>query len=121
VDLLQLAVKNGTALRADALSIYLEKCHKEFSSKIFAALYRDGSSVTAKALENYVLYCADAPGAKAANALALEACADLADETADTIRELEQETSPRIQQQLREAIDRKVSEMIRLLESVRPG
>lgn len=57
----------------------------------------------------------------AANALALEACADLADETADTIRELEQETSPRIQQQLREAIDRKVSEMIRLLESVRPG
>ena len=49
------------------------------------------------------------------------ASADLADETADTIRELEEETSPRVQQQLRDAIDRKVGEMIRLLESVRIG
>jgi len=71
VELLQLAVKNGTALRADALSIYLEKCPDRFSPQVFAALYKDASSVSNKALENYVLFCKDAPAVKAENALAL--------------------------------------------------
>jgi len=71
VELLQLSVKNGTALRADALSTYLEKCADTFSPQIFAALYKDASSVSNKALENYVLRCKDAPAVKPQNALTL--------------------------------------------------
>ena len=71
VELIQLAVKNGTMLRADALSIYLEQCADQFAPQLFAALYSNGSSVTAKALENYVLRCKDAPAVKPNNALIL--------------------------------------------------
>lgn len=71
VELVQLAVRNGTAIRADALSIYLEKCYKEFAPQLFALLYTDSSKVTAKAMENYVLRCKDAPSVKAKNAHAL--------------------------------------------------
>lgn len=71
VELVQLAVKNGTALRADALSTYLEKCPDRFSPQLFALLYRDSSSVTQKALENYVLRCKDDPAVKPQNAVAL--------------------------------------------------
>ena len=71
VELVQLAMTKGTALRADALSVYLETCAKTFSSELFALLYRDTSSVTQKAIENYVLHCADSPAVKARNAAAL--------------------------------------------------
>lgn len=71
VELIQLAVKNGTALRSDALSTYLERCPDRFSPQVFALLFKDASSVTTKALENYVLRCADAPAVKANNALTL--------------------------------------------------
>ena len=66
-----MAVRNGTSIRADALSIYLEKCYNEFAPKLFALLYSDSSKVTAKAMENYVLRCKNAPAVKARNANAL--------------------------------------------------
>ena len=71
VELVQMAVKNGTALRADALNIYLENCAANFEPKLFALLYRDSSKVSPKAMENYVLRCKDAPAVKAKNAAAL--------------------------------------------------
>lgn len=72
VELVQLALKNGTVLRADALSIYLERCSGEpFSPALFALLYRDASIVTGKAMENYVLYCKDSPAVKTRNAVTL--------------------------------------------------
>lgn len=71
VELVQLAVRNGTTIRADALSIYLEKCASQFAPELFALLYSDSSKVTAKALENYVLRCKDNPSVKAKNAYAL--------------------------------------------------
>lgn len=74
VELVQLAVKNGTLLRADALSIYLERCAEQFSPQLFALLYKDASSVTQKALENYVLRCNDSPAVKVRNAGAMASC-----------------------------------------------
>ena len=71
VELVQLAVKNGTVLRADALSSYLETCSGSFSPQLFALLYSDSCSVTQKAIENYVLICQDSPAVKARNACAL--------------------------------------------------
>ena len=71
VELVELALKNGTALRADALSIYLERCADTFEPMLFALLYRNASSVTQKALENYVLKCQDSPAVKVKNAAAL--------------------------------------------------
>ena len=71
VELVQLAVRNGTDIRSDALSIYLEKCSSQFAPELFALLYSDSSKVTAKALENYVLRCKDSPLVKAKNAYAL--------------------------------------------------
>lgn len=71
VELVQTAVRNGTVLRADALSIYLERCANFFAPEVFALLYKDGSSVSQKAIENYVLSCADAPAVKAQNARTL--------------------------------------------------
>lgn len=55
VELTQLALKNGTALRADALSIYLERCADQFAPELFALLYRENCSISPKALENYLL------------------------------------------------------------------
>jgi len=71
VELVQMALKNGTALRADALNIYLESCADKFEPQLFALLYRTGSTVSPKAMENYVLRCKDAPAMKAKNAAAL--------------------------------------------------
>ena len=65
------ALQSGTALRADALSLYLEKCPRDFSSELFGALYMESSSISAKALENYVLICRDDPSVKVQNANAL--------------------------------------------------
>lgn len=70
-ELVQLAMKNGTALRADALSIYLEQCADRFSPELFALLYTGSGSVTQKAIENYVLHCKDSPAVKVQNASAL--------------------------------------------------
>lgn len=70
-ELVQLVIRNGTGLRADALSIYLEQCADRFSPKLFSLLYKDSSSVTQKALENYVLRCRDYPSVKVQNAAAL--------------------------------------------------
>ena len=69
--LLQMAMQNGTMLRADALSNYLEKCADDFSPQLFRLLYTEGSSVSAKALENYVLRCKDTPAEKLNNTIAL--------------------------------------------------
>lgn len=71
VELVQMALKNGTVLRADALSIYLERCADKFEPMLFALLYRSASSVTQKALSNYVLKCQDSPAVKVKNAAAL--------------------------------------------------
>ena len=71
VELVQMAVRNGTAIRSDALSIYLEKCYQDYSPKLFALLYSDSSKVTAKAMENFVLRCKDSSAVKAKNAYAL--------------------------------------------------
>lgn len=71
VELVQMALKSGTALRADALSVYLERCSSQFAPELFALLYRDSCSVTQKALENYVLQCKDSPVVKVQNAYAL--------------------------------------------------
>lgn len=71
LQLLTNATRNGTILRADALSVYLEKCAGDFSPQLFRALYTEGSSVSAKALENYVLYCPGQPEEKLRNAVAL--------------------------------------------------
>ena len=65
------AIQSGTILRADALSLYLENCPRDFSSELFGALYMESSTISAKALENYVLYCNDDPSVKVQNANAL--------------------------------------------------
>lgn len=67
----QQALQSGTALRADALSIYLESCARDFSPELFSALYLEASTISAKALENYVLLCHDAASVKVSNALDL--------------------------------------------------
>ena len=71
VELLQLANRNHGNLRADALSVYLENCIDRFSPLIFGALYRDSSTVSPKALQNYVLGYRDCEGAKVRNAVSL--------------------------------------------------
>ena len=71
VELVQLAMKNGTTLRADALSIYLERCADQFRPELFALLYKETGTITQKALENYVLRCKDSSEAKIQNAAAL--------------------------------------------------
>lgn len=71
--LVELAQKNGTVLRSDALSVYLERCPEQFAPGIFALLYRDSCTVSGKALENYVLRCKDDPAVKVLNAKALAA------------------------------------------------
>lgn len=71
VELIQLAMKNGTSLRADALSIYLERCSDQFHPELFSLLHKENSTVTQKALENYVLRCSDSPAVKVQNASVL--------------------------------------------------
>lgn len=71
VELVQMALKSGTLLRADALSTYLERCYKTFEPQLFALLYRDSAKISQKALENYVLWCKDSPAVKVKNAQVL--------------------------------------------------
>ncbi len=71
VELIQTALRSGTTLRGDALSIYLEQCSDSFSPELFSLLYQSAASVTQKALENYVLRCKDAPTVKVRNASVL--------------------------------------------------
>ncbi len=71
IELLQLTIRNQGALRADALSYYLENCANRFSPQVFGAIYRDGVPVSAKALQNYVLVCRDHDTAKVQNAVTL--------------------------------------------------
>lgn len=71
VELVQMAMNHGTALRADALSIYLERCADRFAPELFGLLYSNSASITQKALENYVLRCRDYPAVKVHNACAL--------------------------------------------------
>ena len=68
VELVQSALKNGSSMRADGLSMYLEQCAEQFAPELCALLYRDYSTVSRKALENYVLICRDSPGVKVSNA-----------------------------------------------------
>jgi len=70
-ECVQQAIRSGTILRADALSLYLENCPLDFSPELFALLHKEGSSISAKALENYVLLCRDDPAVKVQNALTL--------------------------------------------------
>lgn len=67
-ELAQLALKNGTAMHADAISTYLERCTDTFNTQLFSLLYTPGSSISVKALENYVLRCPDHPAVKVQNA-----------------------------------------------------
>ncbi len=67
-ELLQLAMRNGTVFRSDAASYYLETCPEQFSMQIFSCLFRDNSTISPKALENYVLRCPDVPSSKPRNA-----------------------------------------------------
>lgn len=71
VEFVQMALKNGSVLRSDTLSTYLETCSDRFNPKMFALLTASPFTVSNKALEHYVLRCPDSPAVKAANACAL--------------------------------------------------
>lgn len=71
IEILNLVQQNGTVLRADTLSTYLERCAKTFDPELFAALYRENAVISPKALENYLLVCRDLPEVKLKHALGL--------------------------------------------------
>lgn len=68
VDLLCQLERNGCRLRADALSVYLEKCASDFQEELFAYLFNRTTMVSERALTNYILFCACNPSTKAQNA-----------------------------------------------------
>lgn len=73
IELLRKLEQNGCSLRADALSVYLETCVQEFDETLFSYLFDKTSSVSERALCNYVLYCAHQSSVKVRNASALAA------------------------------------------------
>lgn len=73
VELLRELEKNGCTVRADALSVYLERCCGSYSEALFAYLFEKTSSISERALANFVLRCAGESAAKARNAATLAA------------------------------------------------
>ena len=71
VELLRDLEKNGSTVRADALSVYLERCCQSYNEALFAYLFEKTSSISERALSNFVLYCAKESAAKAQNAVVL--------------------------------------------------
>lgn len=71
VELLRKMEQNGTNLRADALSIYLENCAENYQEELFVYLFGKTTGITERALSNYVLYCAHNSVQKVHNAIAL--------------------------------------------------
>lgn len=71
VEMLRQLEQNGCRLRADALSVYLEKCSSNFQEELFSYLFERTSMISEKALSNYVLHCASTSAVKAQNAIAL--------------------------------------------------
>lgn len=71
IEILHLVQQNGSVLRADTLSTYLERCSKTFDPQLFAALYRENVVVSPRALENYLLVCRDLPEVKLEHAVGL--------------------------------------------------
>lgn len=61
-------VSNGSQLRSDAISAYLERTAPEqFSSELFSLIFTPASSFSAKAVERYLLYCRDREAIKSQN------------------------------------------------------
>lgn len=61
-------VSNGSQLRSDATSVYLERTAPEqFSSELFSLIFTPASSFSAKAIERYLLYCRDREAIKSQN------------------------------------------------------
>lgn len=59
---------NGSRLRSDAASTYLERtAPNQFSSELFSLIFTPASSFSAKAAERYLLYCRDREAIKAQN------------------------------------------------------
>lgn len=59
---------NGSQLRSDAASTYLERtAPNQFSSELFSLIFTPASSFSAKAVERYLLYCRDREAIKAQN------------------------------------------------------
>ena len=51
---------NGSQLRSDAASTYLERTAPiQFSAELFSLIFTPASSFSAKAVERYLLYCRD--------------------------------------------------------------
>lgn len=71
-------LENGSQLRSDGACRYLEDGDPDqFNSDLFAALLQPGSTFSAKAVENYLLYCRDRETVKAENfATIVQRCPD---------------------------------------------
>ena len=61
-------IENGTQLRSNTANLYLEKTRPEdFSSELFSLIFVPTCSFSAKAIENYVLYCREREAVKTSN------------------------------------------------------
>ena len=73
-------IANGSQLRADAASAYLERtARNQFSSELFSLIFSPGSAFSARAAENYLLWFKDRDAVRAENAKTIldRASADL--------------------------------------------
>lgn len=71
VAFIQNAIKNGTRINSDALSVYLEKVMPEnYKKELIVILYTPNGRISDKALANYVLKAADGGDGKTQNSLA---------------------------------------------------
>ena len=68
IQFIKKMVSNGSQLRSDAASAYLERtAPDQFSSELFSLIFTPASSFSAKAVERYLLYCRDRESIKSQN------------------------------------------------------
>jgi hypothetical protein len=72
VDFIKKMLSNGTPLRADTVNIYLETVNPaQFSSELFALIVASASSISERALSNYLLLCRERGYLKVKNFISL--------------------------------------------------
>ena len=68
IQFIRKMVSNGSQLRSDAASAYLERTAPDrFSSELFSLIFTPASTFSAKAVERYLLYCRDREAIKSKN------------------------------------------------------
>lgn len=72
VDFIKKMLLNGTQLRSDTVSTYLESVSdKNFDSEVFALIVSSASNISERALSNYLFLCKDRNSLKAQNFIGL--------------------------------------------------